>query len=279
MLTGKLSEPIAKTADAFGWQWHAFPEQLPAFHEEFLEWLAPVSPGEFQGRRVLDAGCGKGRHLLVAAQFSPQHIVGLDLSSAVDVARRATTEVSVVDVVQGNLLTPPFGEGRFDLVYSIGVVHHVPRPSEAIRALASCLRPGGTLHVWVYSHEGNALVRWAIDPVRRQLSRRAPRGVVRAGTLPLTIILLGAAHVAQHLDRFLPRLPYRQYLRHIAGFSIPQVWTIIFDQLMAPTTHYVKRHELEQWFREAGLVNIRIRQSRGMSWTGTGQRPATESLP
>jgi hypothetical protein len=57
------------------------------------------------------------------------------------------------------------------------------------------------------------------------------------------------------------------------------VWTIIFDQLMAPTTHYVKRRELEQWYREAGLTNIRIRNSRGMSWTGTGQRPADGAAP
>jgi SAM-dependent methyltransferase len=273
MLAGQLSEQIAETADAFGWQWHAFPEQLPSFREEFLEWLAPVSPEAFQARRVLDAGCGKGRHLLVASEFGPQHIVGLDLSSAVDVARQAAAGVSVVDVVQGNLLTPPFVEGAFDLVYSIGVVHHVPTPSTAIRELAGCLRPGGTLHVWVYSHEGNALVRWAIDPLRRLLSRRAPRGVVRAATLPLAIILLGAARFSQHFDRYLPRLPYRQYLRHIARFSTPQVWTIVFDQLMAPTTHYVKRRELEQWFREAGLINFRLRHSRGMSWAGTGQRP------
>src|SRR5205814_6633453 len=90
MLAGQLPEQIAETADAFGWQWRAFSEQLPAFREEFLEWLAPVTPDEFRARRVLDAGCGKGRHLLVAAEFSPQHIVGLDLSSAVDIARRAT---------------------------------------------------------------------------------------------------------------------------------------------------------------------------------------------
>jgi hypothetical protein len=43
--------------------------------------------------------------------------------------------------------------------------------------------------------------------------------------------------------------------------------------LMAPTTWYVKRRELEAWFHAAGLQNVRTRDSRGMSWTGTGERP------
>jgi SAM-dependent methyltransferase len=270
MLAGELPEQIAETADAFGWQWHAFSEQLPAFKEEFLEWLAPIKPADFRGKRVLDAGCGKGRHLLAAAQFGTEQIVGLDISSAVEVARSATARLPQVDVVQGDLLAPPLLEGSFDLIYSIGVVHHVPQPSAAIQALARCLRPGGTLHVWVYGHEGNALVRRFVDPVRRQVSRRVPRGAVQAGTLPLGIALLLMARIARRFPG-LP-LPYRPYLQHIAGFSLRHVWAIVYDQLMAPTTHYLKRGELEAWFEAAGLVNVRIRNSRGMSWTATGQR-------
>lgn len=272
MLPGHLPAPLAETAGAFGWQWHAFTEQLPTFGEEFFEWLFPLTPDDFRDKRVLDAGCGNGRHLLLAAAFGAEYIVGLDLSSAVEVARRHTADLPTVDVVQGNLLTPPLAEGSFDLIYSIGVIHHVPEPEAAIRTLTTCLRPGGTLHVWVYGHEGNTLVRWFVDPLRRQLARRIPRGVVRAGSLPLAIALAATARLAARLDR-VPLLPYREYLRRTGRFPVRHIWTIVYDQLMAPTTHYVKRDELETWFRGAGLTDVRLRSSRGMSWTATGHRP------
>lgn len=221
---------------------------------------------------VLDAGCGKGRHLLVAAEFGARHVVGLDLSAAVDVARAQTAALQGVDVVQGNLLSPPFAESSFDLIYSVGVIHHVPDPAAAIRALTRCLRPGGTLHVWVYGYEGNELVRWFVDPCRRVLARHVPRSLVRSGSLPLALLLLGLARFLARFD-CLPSLPYRAYLKHIAPFSVPHVWAIVYDQLMAPMTRYVRRDELLGWFRSAGLTDIRLRWSRGMSWAATGVRP------
>jgi len=262
---------MTETAEAFGWQWHAFADQLPTFREEFLEWLAPLTPGDFCGKRVLDAGCGKGRHLPLAAEFGAVQIIGLDISTAVDVARGHTSRLHNVDLVQGDLLAPPIAEGAVDLIYSIGVVHHVPDPSAAIGALAECLRPGGTLHVWVYSHEGNALVRWLVDPVRRLVARRAPRSLVRAGTLPLAVLLEGVARLAGRFKR-VTVVPYSEYLQRLGRYPTRHIWTIVYDQLMAPTTHYVRRGDLEEWFRAAGLTHVQIRNSRGVSWTATGQR-------
>lgn len=272
LLPGELPTEVSETAEAFGWQWHAFPEQISAFREEFLEWISPLTPSDFSEKTVLDAGCGKGRHLLVAADFGAKHVVGLDLSAAVDVARAQTATLSSVDVVQGNLLSPPFAESSFDLIYSVGVIHHVPDPAAAVRALTRCLRPGGTLHVWVYGYEGNELVRWLVDPCRRVLARHVPRGLVRSGSLPLALLLLGLARFVARFD-FLPFLPYRAYLKHIAPFSVRHVWTIVYDQLMAPTTHYIEHNELLDWFRATGLTDIRLRRSRGMSWAATGVRP------
>ncbi len=273
MLPGELPEAVAETADAFGWQWHSFPQQYRAFREEALEWFSPITPADFSGISVLDAGCGKGRHALLAAELGAAHVVGLDISRAVDVARGATRESPVIDLVQGDVLTPPLARGAFDLVYSLGVIHHTPEPRAAIQALAACVRPGGTLHVWVYGHEGNAFVRRVVDPLRRQLARRVPRKSVRAGTFPLGVLLTLAARLSRRLDR-VPCVPYRAYFRGLSKYSVGHIWAIVYDQLMAPTTHYIKGHELEEWFQAAGLTDIRIRDSRGMSWTGTGRRPS-----
>ncbi|HEY7066207.1 MAG TPA: methyltransferase domain-containing protein [Chloroflexota bacterium] len=279
LLPGALPPPVAQTAEAFGWQWHAFSEQHAAFRTEALEWLNPVTAADFVGKSVLDAGCGAGRHVALAADFGAAHVVGLDLSAAVDVAHQVTRDLPAVDIVQGDLMQPPIEDGAFDLIYSIGVIHHTPSPAQAIRALARCVRPGGTLHVWCYGYEGNRLVRWVLDPVRRWLARnvprRIPRQAVRAATLPAAVLLAVAARLARALDGTPAAhlLPYQKYFRGLSGFSLRHVWQIAYDQLMAPTTHYIKGPELGQWFREAGLVDVRVRDSRGMSWTGTGRRP------
>jgi SAM-dependent methyltransferase len=272
MLPSELPDSVVETATAFGWQWHAFPDQDPEFHSQFLEWLHPVGPKDFLGRRILDAGCGTGRHLLLAHEFGANHLVGLDLSTAVDVAQRLCAHLPQVDIVQGNLLDPPFVTSGFDLIYSIGVIHHVPSPEVAVKALSACLNSGGTLHVWVYGYEGNALVRRFMEPVRQYLAQHGRRSLVRTLTLPLAVLLSALARVAS--ARCCPRrLPYGDYLRQIRRLPVRQIWSIIYDQLMAPTTHYVKREQLEAWFSAAGLTDVVVRDSRGMSWSATGRRP------
>ena len=278
MVTSDLPDSVAETAEAFGWQWNVFTDQHREFRGEFLEWMAPIKVDDFRGKRVLDVGCGKGRHVMLAADFGAEYVVGLDISSAVDVAQRLTSDHPNINIVQGNLLTPPLAENAFDLIYSVGVIHHVPEPAQAVQALTKCLHPGGTLHIWVYGYEGNALVRLLVEPLRQWLARGIPRRFVRIATYPPAVVLMALAHVVRRLGPF-PFLPYQQYLRELGRFSVAHIWTIIYDQLMAPTTHYVKRQELVTWLRAAGLENIQIRNSRGMSWAGTAQRPQACGMP
>ena len=57
-----------------------------ADRKEFLGWISPLTPRDFGDRVVLDAGCGKGRHIFLAAQFKARTVVGVDLSDAVEAA-------------------------------------------------------------------------------------------------------------------------------------------------------------------------------------------------
>ena len=270
-----------KTASAFGWQWQHFVEMHPEFEAQFLDWIHPIRPEFFRGKRVLDAGCGIGRHAYYAASYGASEVVALDLSDAVETAARTLESFDKVHVVQGDLLNPPFrtaaqGEG-FDLVYSIGVLHHLPDPSAGFRTLVDYVRPGGTIAVWVYGHENNGFVRNAVEPVRR-LSTKFPPNVLRGLAWPLALGFHGVAkgvYRPLHGTTVGRRLPLGEYLASVADFSFRQNYTIVFDQLVAPTAAYVKRSELEQWFHESGLEDVRITQRRGNSWRGQGRTPAT----
>jgi SAM-dependent methyltransferase len=274
-----LLDQQRQTADAFGWQWQHFDELHPEFEAQFLDWIHPLTSEDFRGKRVLDAGCGTGRHAYFAASYGASEVIALDLSVAVETARQNLERFENAEVVQGDLLRPPLRSaadgGGFDLVYSIGVLHHLPDPYEGFRTLVRYVRPGGRIAIWVYGHENNGFVRNVIEPVRR-VSTRIPPPLLRGLAWPLAI---GFHGVAKGVYRPLERtrvgraLPLNEYLSSVADFSFRQNYGIVFDQLVAPTAAYLEGPEVERWFRENGLEDVRISHRHGNSWRAIGRAP------
>jgi SAM-dependent methyltransferase len=264
------------TASAFGWQWQHFAEFHPEFEEQFLDWLDPIDRDFFVGKRVLDAGCGTGRHAFLAARFGAREVVAVDLSGAVEAARDNLAGLDDVHVVQGDLLRLPLRDashgGGFDLIYSIGVLHHLPNPQSGFSALLPYLRPGGTIAVWLYGYENNGFVRHAVEPLRR-MTTRMPHSALRAVAWPLALGFHGLAKgVYRPLgdSRARHALPLDEYMTSVADFSFRQNYGIVFDQLSAPTAAYIRGEELEGWFGEAALTDVRISHRHGNSWRGSG---------
>jgi SAM-dependent methyltransferase len=116
-------------------------------------------------RRVLDAGCGVGRHLLPLLQAGFQ-VWGVDCDAQVlrllkD--RLANAEVAVAGpyLAQADLNRLPFASGAFDLVVSINVINHGDTATfrDYCRELDRVLRPGGRLFINVSPREFAAQVR------------------------------------------------------------------------------------------------------------------------
>ena len=272
-----LEQQQRETAAAFGWQWQHFSELHPEFEDQFLDWLYPIDRNVFSGKRVLDVGCGTGRHAYLSARFGAREVVAVDLSGAVEAARTNLAALENVHVVQGDLLRLPLRRadqgGGFDLIYSIGVLHHLPDPHAGFRALLPYLRPGGTIAVWLYGHENNGLVRHGVEPLRK-LTTKMPRPALRAVAWPLAVAFHG---VAKGMYRPLSHsrvgrsLPLGEYLSSVADFSFRQNYGIVFDQLSAPTAAYIRGPELQGWFAESGLSDVQISHRHGNSWRGCGR--------
>lgn len=268
-----LEDDKKATAAAFGYEWTQYSQLTEADKNEFLGWIAPLTPADFEGQIVLDGGCGKGRHIFLAAQFGARSIVGVDLSDAVEAAFRNTRDLPNVHVIQADILDLPF-ESPFTLVYSIGVIHHLPVPKDGFLALAGHVRTGGRISTWVYGKEGNLWIEKLVDPVRKNITSRLPRAVTRCLSFPLAVILYAGLKLlyrpARNAEWLKRRLPYSDYLCSISGYSFAENFWNVFDQLVAPTAFYHSQEEVIDWYRAAAVQQVRIERHHGNSWRGTG---------
>ena len=270
-----LAAAVRATVERFGYEWTRFPELRPEYEAQMLGWMAPVGRDAFVGQRVLDAGCGKGRHLRLAAAFGAKEVIGVDLDLAVEVAAQNTADLDNVHVVQGDLTRPPLRRESMNLIYSIGVLHHLPEPEAGFRALSPLLVPGGRFVAWLYAREGNGWVLALVDPTRR-LTSRLPlplvSGLAWVVTVPLWIALRVFYAPARTRPRLARALPYVSYLADLVPFPFREVHSIAFDHLLAPVAHYMARARVERAFVEAGLALEALRWHHANSWAASGRR-------
>jgi SAM-dependent methyltransferase len=106
-----------------------------------------------QDADVLDLGCGTGQMTIFLAN-GRRRVVGADLTraslaEAAEAARRFGVERALF--VETDLRRPGLAEGRFDVVLSLGVLHHTPDPRAAFGALARLARSDGLIVVGLYN--------------------------------------------------------------------------------------------------------------------------------
>ena len=283
MIPDQLAEDKQETAAAFGWQWQEFTEMHDEYRAQFLDWIAPIQPDFFRDKVVLDAGCGIGRHVYWASKFGAREVIGIDFSGAVETAYRDVGGLDNVHIVQADIFRLPFRRDAgapFDFIYSIGVLHHTPDPEGSFLSLEQHLKPGGTIHVWVYGHENNAIVHYGINPARKLLTARLPHKALYylsfAPAVVMQALIKGIykpINERRGLRGYKRLLFYNSYFYHLSAFNFRHNHTIVYDHLVAPTAFYIKRDEFEGWFQRAGLTDITLSWRNENSWRGSGVKP------
>lgn len=117
-----------------------------------------------EGDRVIDLGCGMGFYLMVMNRLRKMQIFGLDQER--ERLLRAHSEVSDARLLEGDILSLPFGAESFDKVLLSEVLEHIDDDIGALKAIHRLLKPGGLLAISV----PHARYPFLWDPINRSVT-------------------------------------------------------------------------------------------------------------
>jgi 2-polyprenyl-3-methyl-5-hydroxy-6-metoxy-1,4-benzoquinol methylase len=160
-------------------RWTAVPQIEPTTVVNFLRNrlnIVPISwPQTTVGVDILIAGCGTGSHSIDSALRFPQaRILAIDISrTSLAYARRKSCALGLTNIEYGqaDILKLASLDRRFDVIETVGVLHHLADPAAGWRVLLSLLRPHGLMLVGLYS----ATARQSLAAARALIAQRGFR--------------------------------------------------------------------------------------------------------
>jgi len=251
-------------------------EQWTPFQDDerflFEEWITPATLEDFTGKTVLECGCGGGQHTSFIAPLAAS-VTAVDLNTA-DVARQRNSRFSNVRFVEDDIVTMKLGE-QFDVVICIGVIHHTDDPDRTFESMYNHCRPGGKVIVWTYSAEGNAMVRFGVEPIRKLVLRRLRRRTLAGLSQLVTALLYLPVHSVYTLP-FTRFLPYYEYFQNFRRLSFSRHVLDVFDKLNAPQTRFTTLNKCHERFNTGRFEpeSISIRRYAGVSYSLVGVKSA-----
>jgi len=172
------------------------------------------------GEKLLDAGCGEGRHCFGALDRGA-HVVGLDLdlaslkANSLNLKQHASECDRLGALIHGNTFQLPFADGTFDKVICSEVMEHVHDYRGAARELARVTKPGGCLAITIptatseslYLHVGDDYFESPGGHIRIFRPRQLALGLAEAGLATIGVGFAHALHTPYWVLRSIAGLP------------------------------------------------------------------------
>ena len=271
-VTAPVDELARRTQESFGYEWSQFSDWKLSGETNFLQYFGDFDFTWVRGRTVLDAGCGMGRHARQMAAYAGR-LIAMDFSTAIDHAKENSAELMNVTCIQGDITQLPVADNAFDLVYSLGVLHHIADTETATRGLVAKVKPGGRLRIYLYwKRSGFTGVMLSAIEWLRAVTTRMPFALLKAFCRALSFVLWIAVVLPY---RALSKLGMRRHQRWPLAVYIPYPFTVLyndqFDRFSAPIEQRWTADEVRALMERLGLRDVRVTPSFG--WIAEGTKP------
>jgi SAM-dependent methyltransferase len=223
----------------------------------FEKWIAPATYADFSGKEVLECGCGGGQHTSFVAPFA-KWVTAVDLNTT-DIARKRNEELSNVTFVEADIATMNLCQ-QYDVVFCLGVIHHTDDPDATFRNILRHCKPKGRIIIWTHSAEGNAMVRFSVEPLRTQFLRNVSRDKVLVIAKIVTSALYPTIYTIYRIPA-LRFLPYFDYFETFRRMTFERNLLNVFDKLNAPQTHFTTRQKCSEGFNREFRTGVNINGS------------------
>jgi len=198
-------------------------------------------------------------------------------SAALDVARRNLAERTNCQFHHAAVDEIPIPDASADLVYSLGVLHHIPDTEAGIASCVKKLKPGGTLLVYLYYRFDNRpkwfRVVWSVSDLGRRGICRLPFPVRRAVTTAIAALvywpLSRLAKLLGSRGRDVSALPLSIYRES----SFYTMRTDALDRFGTRLEKRFTREEIRGMLERSGLERIVFRSDEPY-WCAVGSRAA-----
>ena len=247
----------------FGYEWQKYHQIDPNYEIQFRRWIQPFKPETFKNKKVLDAGCGMGRNSFWALKYGAKELVAFDYDQqSIEAAKKNLASFDNVQVEFKSIYEIDY-QDEFDIIFCIGVIHHLEKPDLAIKNLIRAAKPGGLVLIWVYGYENNEWIVKLISPLRIHLTSKLPPAVLHLFSYCLSLPLY----------LFIKMFPPRSlYLKQISRFRFSHLHSIVFDQLLPKIANYYRKREAGQLLAKHELRNIGVFHNNQNSWTVYGYK-------
>jgi ubiquinone/menaquinone biosynthesis C-methylase UbiE len=254
---------MQKKQKEWTYQWKNY-EQTGEFL--FKDWIHPTKLDDFKDKTVLDCGCGSGDHLLLVSQYSKE-CAGIDLNTKEIATKKFKNKIKFYE---GDLAKIKIPE-KYDFVYSVGVLQHTENPDKSFENIKKFVKNNGKLIIWVYSKEGNFL-NWAIlEPLKKRIFLKMPKKTLKI-TGEIFTALMYIPIYSIYLIPLFKFLPYYEYFQNWRKLSFKRNYLNIFDKLNAPTTNFITKKQVDNWFKKNEFKNIFIDHYKKVSWRASGTK-------
>ena len=250
----------------FGENWLRFlsvlDEERISEAEKSLKQMLEVD--DLRGKSFLDIGSGSGLFSLAArklgATVNSFDCDSLCVTCTQELKRRYFPDDTHWTIERGDILSDPYlnSLGKFDVVYSWGVLHHTGAMWQALANVSSLVTKGGKLFISIYNDQGNASLGWEALKKFYNCSSKPIKELMVLGVgayWEIRALLVRLAH-------FRNPLPFKDWAERKKSRGM-SVWNDVIDWVGGYPFEVAKPEAILGFFREKGFELIRLKTCGG----------------